>query len=90
MEKRIHLKFQNHCHFDFLGMHIPEKMEASELLKIINADGLRESNEKHKKHDESYKNSGELKDRDTYEVHTDNLDETLDSIKKYNHNNSKN
>lgn len=88
MPKTIHicLKFPVNSHYDYLGMRVPEEMEASELLKMIEAKELAECNHTngHLKFKEHYRNSGELNDRGKYEVHTDNLNKTLEAIKNYN------
>lgn len=89
MEKRIHLKFLRNSHYDYLGMHIPEKMEVSELLKIIRASELLECNpcSGQIKSNKAYKSSGKLEDRRTYKIHTNDLDRTWKLIKSYNNNN---
>lgn len=89
MEKTIHLKFPKNSHFIYSGMHVPEKMDISELLKIIGANELIGCNHcsGHTNFNESYRSSGELEDRSTYDIHTDNPDNTLNLIRNYNHKN---
>jgi hypothetical protein len=85
MTKTINLKFAKNSHYDYLGMHVSDEMKISELLNIIGANEIAECNHinGHIKLNEKYKNSGELNDKSTYEVHTLNTDRTLKLIKDY-------
>jgi len=85
MTKNICLKFATNSHYDLLRMHVPEDMEASEFLKIIEANELAECNHTngHLRFKEHYRTSGELNNRSIYEVHTDNLDNSLKLIMGY-------
>ena len=70
-------------------MHLSRRIGIPGLLKIIGAKELIacDSCTGHQKFHEEYRSSGKLEDRGTYEVHTNNLDNTLSRIKNYNHNN---
>lgn len=83
----INLKFPVNSHYIYSGIHISNRMQVSGLLRLIKAKELAECNYSNgqARHHEHYKNSGELEDRGTYEVHTNNLDKTLELIKNYNH-----
>jgi hypothetical protein len=91
MEKKIELRFLRSYYNLYLGIEVPEEMEASELLKIIEANELAEHHihSGHNKINSSYRNSGKLGNRNTYDVHTNNLDKTLDLIKSFNHKSTK-
>ena len=89
MEKKIEIKIPKHNYNIYLAMHIPESMEASELLKIIEANELAEFNihSGHIKFKGEYRNSGELENRMVYDVHTSDPDKTINLIKNFNNKN---
>jgi hypothetical protein len=85
MEKIIHLKLSTNSHYDYFGMHVPKEMDSSELLKIIGATELIRCDHctGNPRFNEKYRNSGKLEDRGTYEIHSDDIKNTMDLIQDY-------
>jgi hypothetical protein len=91
MEKTItiHLKFPKNSHHVYSGIHLPKKMQIPGLLKIIGANELIGVNpcSGHTNLNESYRSSGELENGGTYEIHTPDLEKSLELVRDYNHEN---
>jgi hypothetical protein len=85
MTKKISLIFPKSSYHIYHGITLPREMGVSELLKIIGATELVECdiNSAHIDARGSFRDSGELENKNEYLVHTNNLKNTLNFIQKY-------
>jgi len=85
MTRKIIISFSKGNCTLYLGMYVPEKLEVSGLLELIKAEDLMECNpcNKHVKLNNLYKKTGRLENKGKYLVRTNDIDETLKSIKVY-------